>query len=180
MPVSSRGIEPVENNVLNGRPSMQKNRSGFTLVELMVVVACLAILSAVVAPNWIAATWPAYRLKNAARQIVSDIRYARMRSISTNRQYRLRIDPSTDSYFMERGDASTGSSSWSIEGSTRRFGKLGSESFSGIGIEGKAEYRIICQPTGGITSATTTLRNSLGRTTKIICSMAGRIRMVRE
>lgn len=159
---------------------MQKKRSGFTLIELLVAVACLSILVAVIAPNWIATTVPAYRLKNAARQVVSDIRYTRMRAITVNRQYRLRFDPITDSYLMERGNASVGSHSWTIEGSIRRFGKHSLSSFSGVFIEGDSEFRVFFQPTGGMTGTTIALQNSLGRTMRVICSMAGRIRMVRE
>ena len=76
------------------------NRKGVTLIELVATMACLAILAAIVVPSWITSTWPAHRLKNAARQIVSDIRYARTRAVTTNRQYRLRFDPVSDSYLI--------------------------------------------------------------------------------
>ncbi len=156
------------------------NRKGFTLIELMMTMACLTILAAVVAPHWIATAWPSYRLKNAARQVVSDVRYARTRAVGTNRQYRLRFDPVSDSYLMERGDAPDGSLSWIGEGGIHRFGLHGSTSFSGISIVGEKEYTMVFRPTGGMTAMTICLRNPLNQTTKIVCSVAGRIRLLKE
>lgn len=165
---------------MNNKIQAFRANRGVTILELMVVLSCLAILGAVVAPNWIATAWPAYRLKSASRQIASDIRHARIRAVSTNRQYRLRIDPVSDSYVMERGDASSSSSIWIMEGSRKRFGRHKKSAFPGVGIGGGEEYRIVFQPTGGGTNKTVTLENSLGQTMKIVCSMAGRIRFVRE
>lgn len=159
---------------------MLLNRKGVTLIELVATMACLAILAAVVVPNWITSTWPAYRLKNAARQVVSDVRYARTRAVTTNRQYRLRFDPVSDSYLMERGNAPDGSLSWTGEGGTRWLGSNGSTSFSGVSIVGEKEYSMVFRPTGGVTALTISLRNSLDQTTKIVCSVAGRIQLLRE
>ena len=157
-----------------------QSQRGITLIELMTVMACLAILAALVVPNWIANAWPAHRLKNAVRQVVSDVRYARTRAVATNRQYRLRFDPVSDAYLMERGDASDGSHSWTVEGSARFFGSHGSTSFSGVSIVGDKEYTMVFRPTGGMTGLTISLKNTLGQTTKIICSMAGRIQLLKE
>ena len=159
---------------------MTSNQRGVTLIELMMAMGCLAILATLVVPNWIATAWPAYRLKNAARQVVSDVRYARMRAVATNRQYRLRFDPVSDAYLMERGNAPDGSHSWTIEGSMRWFGSRGSTSFSGVSIVGEKEYSMIFRPTGGVTAVTISLRNPLEQTTKIVCSMSGRIRLLKE
>ncbi len=158
---------------------MSKEQQGVTLVELMVVLGCLAILAAIAVPTWISSARPAYRLKNAAHQVITDVRYARMRAIATNREYRLRFDPSSDSYRMERGDLASGSFSWTAEGTRRHFGSGAGPSFSGIQITGEKEYSIVFRPTGTVSSATVTLKNTLKRTVKIVCSMAGRIRLVR-
>jgi prepilin-type N-terminal cleavage/methylation domain-containing protein len=159
---------------------MLKNKKGFTVIEVMVVVACLAILSAICVPGWIATGRPALRLKNATKQVVSDTRYARMRAVATNRQYRLRFDPLADTYLLERGDLPTGSASWIPEGSPRRFGLNGGSSFAGVHIEGDTQYSIVFRPTGTVTSNTVTLKNSLDRTRKVVCSMAGRVRIIKE
>lgn len=153
---------------------------GFTLVELMLVIACLAVLAAIAVPKWIVNVRPAYRLKNAAYQVVGDIRLARIRAVATNRQYRLRFDPVSDFYLLEKGDLPSGSESWAVEGSSRYFGSYGDPSYGGVNIAGEEEYSVIFRPTGGITPTTVTLQNTVGQTMKVICSMAGRIRVVKE
>lgn len=159
---------------------MALNQRGVTLIELLTVTVCLAILAAIAVPHWIATAWPAYRLKNAARQVVSDVRYARMRAVTTNRQYRLRFDPVSDSYLMERGNAPDGSLSWTVEGPERQFGSVRSTSFSGVNIIGEKEYTMVFRPTGGLTAVSISLRNPLNQTIKVVCSVAGRIRMLKE
>ena len=159
---------------------MALHQKGVTLIELMTAMACLAILTALVVPNWISTAWPAYRLKSAARQVVSDIRLARMRAVTANRQYRLRFDPATDSYRMERGNAPDGSLSWTVEGAVQQFGFRRNTTFSGVNIVGDKAYTIVFRPTGGMTAVTISLRNPLDQTTKIVCSVAGRIQLLKE
>ncbi len=159
---------------------MKSVQTGMTLMELTAVLACLGILSAIAVPYWIGSGRPAYRLKNAAHQIVSDIRLARARSVATNRQFRIRFDPASDSYLVEKGDSSSGSVSWVVEGSPRRFGQDGNPLFAGVGIEGDGEYSVVFRPTGGMTSGSITVQNDRGQVLKVVCSMAGRIRLVRE
>jgi len=63
---------------LRGRTS-----AGFTLVELLVVLAIIVIMGAVVVPpmaGWIRA----YRVRSAAQQVASDLSAARMRAVSKN------------------------------------------------------------------------------------------------
>lgn len=159
---------------------MISEQRGVTLVELMTVIACLAILAAIALPTWIKNGWPVHRLKNATHQVISDIRLARTRAVSANQAYRLRFDPATDSYLLER-DVSPGESfSWLADGVPRRFGSGGGASFSGVHIAGEEEYALIFRPTGRVTSKTITLQSATGHTMKIVCSMAGRIRVDRE
>lgn len=59
------------------------NKTGFTLLELIIVVAILGIVSAIAAPNYM--NYMAdRRLKGAARMVMSDLMAARQKAVSQN------------------------------------------------------------------------------------------------
>ena len=59
---------------------------GFTLVELMVVVVIIGILSGVSAPTF-AGYMKTVKLKSAARDLVTSMRYARLKAVSERNQW---------------------------------------------------------------------------------------------
>ena len=60
------------------------NKTGFTLIELMIVVAILGIISAIAAPSFM--NYMAQRrLNGAARMVMSDLMNARMLAVTLNR-----------------------------------------------------------------------------------------------
>ena len=68
---------------MRGTISMKKN-SGFTLMEVMVVIGIIGIMSAIAVPNYIA--WlPKHRIGGAARDIYSVMQYARTRAVKENK-----------------------------------------------------------------------------------------------
>lgn len=68
------------------KAGMGKDRAGFTLVEILVVAALIAVLVALAIPNVM--PWMAhYRVGSAARNIASDLQFSRIRAISENNDY---------------------------------------------------------------------------------------------
>ncbi len=71
--------------------------SGISIIEVMVVVAIIAILSAIAVPNYI--SWlPKYRLSASARDILSDLEYARGIAIKNNAHVVFEFDAANDTY----------------------------------------------------------------------------------
>ena len=76
---------------------MKNSAKGFTVTELMTALGILAVILIVGIPtlnNWM----PTYRLKDAARQIASDMQLARYRAIATNVRHGIYFDGTGDTY----------------------------------------------------------------------------------
>lgn len=73
----------------------------FTLIELVVVLALLAILSALILPE-MRGTFGDALLRAASRDLVDACGIASSRAVSFNETLRLRLDPETGRYQLER------------------------------------------------------------------------------
>jgi prepilin-type N-terminal cleavage/methylation domain-containing protein len=70
----------------------EKNQKGVTLIELIIVLIIIAIGATLLVPN-IAVWLPNYRLRSATRDVVSTLRTAQMKAVSTNIPYGVAFDP---------------------------------------------------------------------------------------
>jgi prepilin-type N-terminal cleavage/methylation domain-containing protein len=68
-----------------------RSTRGFTMIELLVVMALITILSAVAIPTLMGST-ARNSVWTASEQIGSQIRQARLKAISRNRSFRVRFD----------------------------------------------------------------------------------------
>lgn len=79
-------------NGLSMRSGSQMGQRGFSLVEILVVVAILGTLLAIAAPTFLTSTFPHMKLKSTSRDIFSMFQYARSKAVNSTRKYGVRFD----------------------------------------------------------------------------------------
>jgi prepilin-type N-terminal cleavage/methylation domain-containing protein len=84
---------------------MKMNKKGVTLIELIVVIVIIGIGAVLFAPN-IGAWLPNYRVRSAARDVVSTMRTAQMRAVSTNAPYGVGFDANAYQLYRSSGGLS--------------------------------------------------------------------------
>jgi len=80
--------------------------SGFTLIELMVVIGIVGILSAIAIPSYF--QWlPKHRVGTAARTVMSAVEFARINAVKTNANVTLNFDFGNESLTVVDSDGTT-------------------------------------------------------------------------
>ena len=91
---------------------LNKNRGGFTLVEIMIVVAIIALLAAIAVPNFLRA-----RKRSQATRILEDLRI---------------IDSAQDQYAIETNKSSGANVAWA---DIQNYLKKGSVLYNSAGVD---------------------------------------------
>ena len=77
---------------------------GFSLVEMLVVIALMGVLLVIAIPNIVQFS-SGFKLGGAAREVATDLQYARLLAVKENRD--IRVDFSTNSYQVVRVSGGT-------------------------------------------------------------------------
>jgi len=140
---------------------MHKN-SGFTITELMVTIAVVAILASLAIPNFI--DWlPNYRLRSGAEEIQSTLQFARITAIKRNATATVAFDIANETYRA------------SVGGQAIRGGRMP----AGIDINSAFGGTSVQFDSRGVASAagTAVVRNNLGRSRTIRVYITGNSRI---
>ena len=144
---------------------MHRN-SGFTLTELMVTIAVIAILASLAVPNFIG--WlPNYRLQTGAEEIQSTLQLTRMTAIKENATAIVSFNTANETYQA------------TVDGEIIRSGRMpaGIDIFSAVFGGGSFVEYDSQGYTINNTDGSAQVRNSSGRTKTITVSITGNSRI---
>jgi prepilin-type N-terminal cleavage/methylation domain-containing protein len=139
---------------------MNRRESGYSLVEILVVVAMIGIISLVTVPNFIAMQHSS-KLKSSLRSFVSDIRAARQRSVTRHVKTKISFVTGTATtarqYTLAEFDTAT--STWTQIGPAKNLEEscyiVSSTGFTDIDSDGTLD--IVFKNDGALDLAGTTL-----------------------
>jgi prepilin-type N-terminal cleavage/methylation domain-containing protein len=156
-----------------------RSSKGFSLIELMIVIAILGIVLAIAAPNF-----NKYRqntnLREAARDLASDISLYRQRAVAENIHYQIVFNQAANNYTVQR-ETVLNSGVYNLLIVTKSPSAISSQviisdnplpSFSG-GVP-----NITIQPRGTMSAGSVTLQHTLSLLTKkITANTMGRVKV---
>ncbi|HYT54284.1 MAG TPA: GspH/FimT family pseudopilin [Verrucomicrobiae bacterium] len=132
--------------------------NGFSMIELIVVMAVMGIAAAIALPNW-NSLLPNYALNNATRQVQSELHSIKMRAAAENIGFQFAYTQGASGYTIQR-DSKTLVTKPLAEGTT--ITEQGTISFS---------------PRGTASGNRVRLRNANGTCRQVVVSQTGRVRI---
>jgi general secretion pathway protein H len=167
----------------NGRP--RSSAAGFTLIEMIVVLTILGFAASFVVPSFTSGL-PHWRLRGAARDIVTLLKFARNQSVASIRPLHVVLDRSRNLYWLDSADVPVmADPDRSGKRNIRLYALPDGVSFGevagGIFPAEKERVRILFFPRGSSSGGDVQLRDEKGRAYRIhVDSVTGRAGIARS
>jgi general secretion pathway protein H len=131
-----------------GRLAGSATPPGFTLIELIVVLAILAVATALVLPS-VGRGTESLRLRSEAKRVAALLREARLQAVSQHRATRVTLDPTRNTVALTVGESERPQRTLELPAGLRVSVVVGGESltFSSRGLT--RETRWMVQAAGG-------------------------------
>ncbi len=147
---------------------------GISSLELAVVLALIAIMATFTIP-YLGGWLKHYRAVGASREVASTLQEARIKAISDNREWRVVFDRGNDTYWLEQGNADSGSTTWTIQGGTKSLPKGVIFTDAG-GNDATGQVNVQFNPSGTATGSSIYLKGENGERYRVtVLSTTGRV-----
>ena len=143
---------------------------GFTITELMIVIAIMGGVTAVATPS-ISRWLTSIRMESATREIASTLQLARVKAITQNTSIRINFDTTAHTYQMQQRNAAD-LTAWNNVDKAKKLP-------SGIRFGSVTGNPVTFQSGRGSilpgSSSTITLQNTQGKTNAVMVAQTGRV-----
>ena len=148
--------------------------TGFTLLELMIIIAVMGVLSAIAIPSFMSLL-PGMRLNGAARQIMGDLMAARMKAVKENNEYKVFFNsPSANQYQILDDDNNDGIADAGEAITTKNI----QDNYVDVSLSASSDPIFYPRGTGPTPSCTITVTSSATGQSKLVkAHLTGRVKI---